>query len=163
MRQIEQRGLGSLEQRLRELQRKLAAEGLFDERLKKPLPAFPRRVAVITSSTGAAIRDFLEVVRERWQGVDILIIPTRVQGPAAAGEIARAVQLANQLRPSYDVLVITRGGGSMEDLWCFNEEQVVRAIVASHIPVVSAVGHEIDVTLSDLAADFRALTPTDAA
>lgn len=163
IRRIEPRGVGSLEQRLRELQRRLAAEGLFDERLKKPLPTFPRRVAVITSSTGAAIRDFLEVVRKRWQGVDVLIIPTRVQGAEAAGEIAEAIQLANRLQPSYDVLVVTRGGGSMEDLWCFNEEKVVRAIFASQTPVVSAVGHEIDVTLSDLAADFRALTPTDAA
>ncbi|MFO7902637.1 MAG: exodeoxyribonuclease VII large subunit [Planctomycetota bacterium] len=163
IRRIEPRGLGSLEQRLRELQRKLAAEGLFAPQWKKPLPTFPRRVAVVTSPTGAAVRDFLEVVRKRWQGVDILIVPTRVQGDGAAAEIARAVRQVNRLQPSPDVLVVTRGGGSMEDLWCFNEENVVRAIFASRIPVVSAVGHEIDVTLSDLVADVRALTPTDAA
>lgn len=163
IRRIEPRGLGSLEQRLRALQRKLAAEGLFAEQWKQPLPAFPRRVAVVTSPTGAAVRDFLEVVRKRWQGVDILIVPTRVQGNGAAAEIARALRQVNQLQPSPDVLVLTRGGGGMEDLWCFNEEKVVRAIFASRIPVVSGVGHEIDVTLSDLVADVRALTPTDAA
>lgn len=163
IRRIEQRGMGTLEQQLRQLQRKLAAEGLFAESVKKPIPSFPRRVAVITSPTGAAVRDFLEVVRKRWQGVDILIVPTRVQGEGAAGEIARAVQRVNQLQPAPDAMVVTRGGGSMEDLWCFNEEKVVRAIFASEIPVVSAVGHEIDVTLSDLVADVRALTPTDAA
>lgn len=163
IRQIEPRGEGLLQQRLRQLQAKLAAEGLFEPELKQPLPRFPRRVAVITSPTGAAIRDFLEVVRHRWQGVDVLIVPTRVQGAGAAGEIARAVKQANRIQPPFDVLVVTRGGGSMEDLWCFNEEVVVRAIHASRIPVVSAVGHEIDVTLSDLVADVRALTPTEAA
>ncbi len=163
IRQIEPRGLGSLEQRLRELQKKLATEGLFDARHKQPLPPFPRRVAVVTSPTGAAIRDFLEVVRQRWRGVEFLIVPTRVQGPGAAAEIARAVELVNRLQPSFDVVVVTRGGGSMEDLWCFNEEVVVRAIFASRIPVVSAVGHEIDVTLADLVADVRALTPSAAA
>ena len=103
------------------------------------------------------------MVRQRWQGVEILIVPARVQGEGAAAEIARAVRLVNRLQPPFDVLVVTRGGGSMEDLWCFNEEAVVRAIFASRIPVVSAVGHEIDVTLSDLVADVRALTPTEAA
>jgi exodeoxyribonuclease VII large subunit len=163
IRRIEARGEGSLQQRLRELQKKLAAEGLFAADHKQPLPTFPRRVAVITSPTGAAIRDFLEVVRNRWQGVEVLIIPTRVQGAEAGAEIARAIQLANRLQPAFDVLVVTRGGGSMEDLWCFNEEKVVRAIFAARIPVVSAVGHEIDVTLADLVADVRALTPTEAA
>ncbi len=163
LRQMERRGVGSLQQRLRELQQRLAAEGLFDAGHKQPLPSFPRRVAVVTSPTGAAIRDFLEVVRQRWQGVDVLIVPTRVQGEGAAAEIARAIALVNRLQPAPDVLVVTRGGGSMEDLWCFNEERVVRAIFASHIPVVSAIGHEIDVTLSDLVADVRALTPTEAA
>ncbi len=163
IRQMERRGVGTLQQRLRELQQRLAAEGLFDPRHKQPLPEFPRRVAVVTSPTGAAIRDFLEVVRQRWQGVDVLIVPTRVQGEGAAAEIARAIDLVNRLLPAPEVLVVTRGGGSMEDLWCFNEEPVVRAIFASHIPVVSAVGHEIDVTLSDLVADVRALTPTEAA
>ena len=117
----------------------------------------------MTSPTGAAIRDFLEVVRRRWRGVEVMIVPTRVQGDEAAAEIARAIKLVNRVQPSFDVLVVTRGGGSMEDLWCFNEEVVVRAIYDSRMPVVSAVGHEIDVTLSDLAADLRAATPTEAA
>lgn len=163
IRQVELRGLGALQQALRKLQQKLAAEGLFDARHKKPLPRFPRRLAVITSPTGAAVRDFLEVLRQRWQGVDVLVIPALVQGQCAAADIARAIALANQIQPAPDVLVVTRGGGSIEDLWCFNEEPVVRAIFASRIPVVSAIGHEIDVTLSDLVADVRALTPTEAA
>ena len=102
-------------------------------------------------------------MRQRWQGVEVLIVPVRVQGDGAAGEIARAIRLVNQLQPPFDVLVVTRGGGSMEDLWCFNEEEVVRAIFASRVPIVSAIGHEIDVTLADLVADVRALTPTEAA
>jgi exodeoxyribonuclease VII large subunit len=163
LQRIEPMGEGVLQRRLRQLQKRLAAEGLFDPRHKQPLPRFPRRVAVVTSPTGAAIRDFLEVVRQRWPGVDVLIVPTRVQGEGAASEIARAVQWVNRMRPSFDVLVLTRGGGSMEDLWCFNEEAVVRAIYDSRIPVVAAIGHEIDVTLADLAADVRALTPTEAA
>jgi exodeoxyribonuclease VII large subunit len=163
IRQIQPRGLGALQQALRKLQQKLAAEGLFDPQHKQPLPRFPRRLAVITSPTGAAVRDFLEVLRQRWQGVDVLVIPTKVQGEGAAAEIARAIAVANQLQPPMDVLVVTRGGGSIEDLWCFNEEPVVRAIFASRVPVVSAIGHEIDVTLSDLVADVRALTPTEAA
>ena len=163
VRKIEQRGEGALQQRLRALQKRLAAEGLFDARHKQPLPRFPRRIGVITSPTGAAVRDFLEVVRRRWRGVQVLIIPARVQGELAAPEIARAIQLAGALQPPLDVLVVTRGGGSMEDLWCFNAEIVVRALFQCRIPVVSAVGHEIDVTLSDLVADQRALTPTEAA
>jgi exodeoxyribonuclease VII large subunit len=163
IRQVEPFGIGALQQRLRQLQQKLAAEGLFEAVHKQPLPAFPRCVAVVTSPTGAAIRDFLEVVRQRWRGVRVLIVPARVQGAGAGREIAGAVQLVNRLHPAPDVLVLTRGGGSMEDLWCFNEEELVRAIFASRIPVVSAVGHEIDVTLADLVADVRALTPTEAA
>jgi exodeoxyribonuclease VII large subunit len=163
IRQVEPRGLGSLQQALLKLQKKLEAEGLFDPRHKKPLPRFPRRLAVITSPTGAAVRDFLEVLRQRWQGVDVLVIPTKVQGAGASAEIARAIAVANRLQPAIDVLVLTRGGGSIEDLWCFNEEAVVRAIFASRVPVVSAIGHEIDVTLSDLVADVRALTPSEAA
>ncbi|MHB0955946.1 MAG: exodeoxyribonuclease VII large subunit [Pirellulaceae bacterium] len=163
IRQIEPRGLGALQQALLKLQRKLDAEGLFDPRHKKPLPRFPRRLGVITSPTGAAVRDFLEGLRQRWPGVEVLVIPTKVQGQGAAAEIVRALALANRLLPALDVLVVTRGGGSMEDLWCFNEEPVVRAIFASRVPVVSAIGHEIDVTLSDLVADMRAQTPTEAA
>ena len=113
--------------------------------------------------TGAAVRDFLQVVQRRWRGIEILIVPTRVQGEGASQEIAAAVETVNRLLQPIDVLVVTRGGGSLEDLWAFNEEPTVRAIAASQIPVVSAVGHEIDVTLSDLAADVRALTPSEAA
>jgi len=156
-------GLGALELVLRQLRVKLEAEGLFAPELKKPLPAFPQRIAFVTSPTGAAIRDFLEVLRRRWRDVQVLIIPARVQGEGAAGEIARGIATANRLKDPPDVLVVGRGGGNLEDLWCFNEEAVVRAIFASQIPVVSAVGHEIDVTLSDLAADLRALTPSEAA
>ena len=162
VREVEPRGEGALQLALRQLQQRLAAEGLFDPRYKKPLPRFPRRIAFVTSPTGAAIRDFLEVLRRRWRGVEVLVIPARVQGDGAAREIARGIAVANSLRPRPDVLVVGRGGGSMEDLWCFNEEVVVRAIFTSEIPVVSAVGHEIDVTLADLAADVRALTPTEA-
>lgn len=163
IRELEPRGEGALQQALRKLQQKLAAEGLFDPAHKKPLPRFPRRIAVVTSPTGAAVRDFVEVLRRRWQGVHVLIVPTRVQGEGAATDIAAAIQTVNRLSPSVDVMVVGRGGGSMEDLWCFNEEAVVRAIFASQVPVVSAVGHEIDVTLSDLVADVRALTPSEAA
>lgn len=163
VREIEPRGVGSLLLALRQLQQRLAAEGLFDPQHKKPLPKFPRRVAFVTSPTGAAIRDFLEVLRRRWRGVDVVVVPTRVQGEGAAGEIAKAIAAANRVRPAPDVIVVGRGGGSVEDLWCFNDELVVRAIFASTIPVVSAVGHEIDVTLSDLVADVRALTPSEAA
>ncbi|HTN76590.1 MAG TPA: exodeoxyribonuclease VII large subunit [Pirellulaceae bacterium] len=163
IRQVEPLGVGALQLAFKKLYDKLSAEGLFDPRHKRPLPRFPRRIAFVTSPTGAAIRDFLEVVRRRWQGVEVLIIPARVQGEGAALEIARGIQLANELAVPPDVLVVGRGGGSIEDLWCFNEEPVVRAIYASHIPVVSAVGHEIDVTLADLVADVRALTPSEAA
>ncbi len=117
----------------------------------------------MTSPTGAAVRDFLEVVRRRWRGADVLVVPVRVQGDGSATEIAAAIQLVNRLTVPVDVLVVARGGGSLEDLWSFNEEVVVRAIHASRIPVVSGVGHEIDVTLADLVADVRALTPSEAA
>ncbi len=163
VREIEPRGVGSLLLALRQLQQRLTAEGLFEPQHKQPLPKFPRRVAFVTSPTGAAIRDFLEVLRRRWRGVDVTVVPTRVQGDGAATEIAAAIRAANRMQPAPDVLVVGRGGGSVEDLWCFNDEAVVRAIFASEIPVVSAVGHEIDVTLSDLVADVRALTPSEAA
>ncbi|MCG8584263.1 MAG: exodeoxyribonuclease VII large subunit [Pirellulales bacterium] len=161
--QLHPKGIGALELRLRQLRAKLAAEGLFDEDRKRPLPRFPRRVAFVTSPTGAAIRDFLEVLRRRWRGADVLVIPAAVQGANAAGEIVAGIEQASRLADEIDVLVVGRGGGSLEDLWSFNEENVVRAVRASRIPVVSAVGHEIDVTLSDLAADVRALTPSEAA
>jgi exodeoxyribonuclease VII large subunit len=172
------RGMGVLELALRQLREKLAREGLFDPARKRPLPPQVRRIAVVTSPTGAAIHDFLQVLGRRWRGADVLVVPVRVQGEGAAREIAAAIETVNRLnqrglaerqmrllpafRP-FDCLVVTRGGGSMEDLWAFNEEPVVRAIAASQIPVVSAVGHEIDVTLADLAADVRALTPSEAA
>lgn len=156
-------GLGTLELAFRQLREKLAKAGLFDTERKRPLPFFPRRVAVITSPTGAAVRDFLQVLRRRRPDLHVIVFPVRVQGDEAAGEIARAIEVANRCTVPLDVLVVTRGGGSLEDLWAFNEEIVCRAIAASRIPVVSAIGHEIDITLSDLTADLRALTPTEAA
>jgi len=160
---IEPRGIGALELALRQLRERLGREGLFEAARKRPLPPFVRRIAVVTSPTGAAIHDFLQVLARRWRGADVLLLPTRVQGEGAAAEIAAAIETANRLALPIDCLVVTRGGGSLEDLWAFNEEVVVRAIFASRIPVISAVGHEIDVTLSDLVADVRALTPSEAA
>jgi len=156
-------GVGALELALRKLREKLAQEGLFDSERKQRLPSFPRRIGVVTSPTGAAIRDFLEVLRRRWRGVEVFVFPVRVQGDDATREIADGIRVANKMKPLLDVLVVGRGGGSLEDLWSFNEELVVRAIADSTVPVVSAVGHEIDVTLADLAADVRALTPSEAA
>ena len=156
-------GVGALELALRKLREKLAQEGLFDAERKQRLPSFPRRIGVVTSPTGAAIRDFLEVLRRRWRGVEVFVFPVRVQGDDAAREIADGIRVANKMKPLLDVLVVGRGGGSLEDLWSFNEEPVVRAIADSTVPTVSAVGHEIDVTLADLAADVRALTPSEAA
>ena len=161
--QVQPKGLGALELALRQLRERLAREGLFAADRKRPLPRFVRRIAVVTSPTGAAIRDFLQVLGRRWRGADVLIVPSRVQGEGAAEEIAEAVEQVNRLAQPVDCLVVTRGGGSLEDLWAFNEEVVVRAIFGSRIPVISAVGHEIDVTLSDLVADVRALTPSEAA
>jgi exodeoxyribonuclease VII large subunit len=163
VRTVEPVGVGALQLAFKQLQLRLAAEGLFHPGRKRPLPKFPQRIGFVTSPTGAAIHDFVQVIRRRFQGVHLLVIPAKVQGPGAALDVVRGIQLANQLRPSLDVLVVGRGGGSIEDLWCFNEEPVVRAIFASRVPVVSAVGHEIDVTLADLVADVRALTPTEAA
>ncbi len=159
---IEPLGLGALQLAFRNLHAKLDAEGLFDPARKRPLPKMPQRVAVVTSPSGAALHDFLQVTSRRWPNLQMLLVPCRVQGEGAAGEIARGIQLANRLAPAPDVLVVTRGGGSMEDLWAFNEETVVRAVSGSRIPTVSAVGHEIDITLCDLAADVRALTPSEA-
>ncbi|MCH2114172.1 MAG: exodeoxyribonuclease VII large subunit [Pirellulales bacterium] len=161
--QLQPQGIGALEQAFRKLREKLSKEGIFAAARKQALPPFPRRIGVVTSPTGAAIRDFLEVMRRRWQGASVLVFPARVQGDRASTEIVEAVQQANRLAPSLDVLVLCRGGGSLEDLWAFNEEKVVRAIAASRLPTVSAVGHEIDVTLADLVADVRALTPSEAA
>ena len=160
---MEQQGLGALQAAFRRLHAKLEKEGLFAPERKKPLPMFPTRIGFVTSPSGAAIHDFTQVLKRRWPGASVLIIPSRVQGEGAALEIAEGIRVAALLRPVLDVLVVGRGGGSLEDLWCFNEEVVVRAIAACPLPTVSAVGHEIDVTLSDLAADVRALTPSEAA
>lgn len=163
IRQIEPLGVGALQLAFQQLRERLTAEGLFDPRWKKSLPAFPRRIAFVTSPSGAAVRDFLQVASRRWRGVQLTIVPAKVQGEGAADDIVRGIEAAHRLDPAPEVIVVGRGGGSIEDLWCFNEEKVVRAIFAARIPVVSAVGHEIDVTLSDLVADVRALTPSEAA
>jgi exodeoxyribonuclease VII large subunit len=163
VRQVEPQGMGALQLAFQQLHARLEAEGLFDPRRKRPLPRFPQRIGVVTSPTGAAVRDFCEVQRRRWPSLDVLILPTRVQGDEAVPEIVQAIRAAQQIRPRLDCVVVTRGGGSLEDLWCFNDERVVREVAACSIPLVSAIGHEIDVTLTDLAADVRALTPTEAA
>jgi exodeoxyribonuclease VII large subunit len=156
-------GTGTLEARLRRLHATLEAEGAFAAARKRPLPPFPRRIALVTSPTGAAVADFLETLLSRWRASEVILIPSRVQGAGAAEELAAALASAARMRPTVDVIALVRGGGSLEDLWSFNEEVLVRAVAASPVPVVSGVGHEIDVTLCDLAADVRALTPTDAA
>jgi exodeoxyribonuclease VII large subunit len=156
-------GTGTLEAQLRKLHARLAAEGLFAPERKRPIPPFPRRIALVTSPTGAAIADFLQTLRARWKGSEVIVVPSRVQGAGAAEELAAALAAAARIAPAVDVIALVRGGGSLEDLWSFNEEVLVRAIAAAPIPVVAGVGHEIDVTLADLAADLRALTPTDAA
>ncbi len=152
---------------------RLAAEGLFDEELKRPLPLFPRRVGIVTSLAGAGLRDILTILARRTRTVHVLLAPTRVQGEGACHEIARAVNLLNEFHASaladgrtdetIDVIIVGRGGGSAEDLWAFNDETVARALRSSKIPVISAVGHETDVTISDFAADHRAPTPSAAA
>lgn len=155
-------GLGRLQEAFEKLKRKLAAEGIFDESLKHALPAFPQKIAFVTSPTGAAIRDFISILkRNAWRG-RLFVVPATVQGKGSAEQIVRGIELANSLR-ELDLLVVGRGGGSLEDLWCFNEEIVARAVRASRVPVISAVGHQIDFTLSDFAADKRAETPSAAA
>jgi len=161
--QVQPVGIGALELAFRQLKEKLQTEGLFDPAAKQSLPRYPKRVAVVTSPTSAAIRDFLQVLTRRWTGTDVLVVSVRVQGDGAADEIAAAIGRLQKMKDPVDVIVVTRGGGSIEDLWSFNEEKVCRAIFASKIPVISGVGHEIDVTLSDLVADVRALTPSEAA
>ncbi|MDF2183698.1 exodeoxyribonuclease VII large subunit [Grimontia hollisae] len=155
-------GDGLLQQQFEKLKMQLAAEGLFAASLKKPLPEQPRRVGVVTSSTGAALHDILHVLKRRDPSLPVVIYPTQVQGKDAAIQIAQAIGRANS-RNECDVLIVGRGGGSLEDLWCFNEEIVARTIAASTIPIVSAVGHEIDVTIADFVADVRAPTPSAAA
>jgi exodeoxyribonuclease VII large subunit len=160
--ELHAKGIGALELALRQLKEKLFRLGYFDPKRKKPLPRIPRRIALVTSPTGAAVRDMVEILSRRWPAADVWICPVRVQGDGAAEEIAAAVRLLNRLC-CVDVMILGRGGGSAEDLWAFNEEIVARAIHESAIPVVSAVGHEIDVTIADLVADCRALTPSEAA
>ena len=159
---VEEAGVGALRRRFEELKEKLAAEGLFDEARKQALPALPQRIGVITSSSGAAIHDVLTALRRRFAAIPVLIYPSSVQGDAAAGEIAAAIDLANA-RQDCDLLIVTRGGGSIEDLWAFNEEIVARAIARSAIPIISGVGHETDFTIADFVADLRAPTPSQAA
>jgi exodeoxyribonuclease VII large subunit len=159
---LEPAGVGALQLAFMQLKERLAKEGLFDESHKRPLPTFPRRVGVVTSPTGAAIHDILNVLKRRFASVEILLYPVRVQGEGAAGEIARAIDEMNRLGLA-DVLIVGRGGGSLEDLWAFNEEVVARAVHRSKLPVISAVGHETDWTICDFAADLRAPTPSAAA
>lgn len=155
-------GVGALAIQFEQLKKKLTEEGLFQERFKQALPQFSKRIGVVTSRSGAVIRDIITTVSRRFPGVDILLYPTKVQGEGSAEEIARNIARANQ-RDDLDLLIIGRGGGSIEDLWAFNEEIVVRAIFESRLPVISSVGHETDVTLADFVADRRAATPTAAA
>lgn len=159
---LEEAGEGILRRRFEALKQRLNAEGLFDGRHKQPLPVLPRRIGVITSPTGAAIRDILHILRRRFPSIPVLVYPVAVQGEAAPREIEQALRLADQRRDC-DVLILARGGGSLEDLWAFNDESVARAIFACRIPVVSGVGHEVDFTIADFVADERAPTPSGAA
>jgi exodeoxyribonuclease VII large subunit len=159
----EPRDKGALQLALEQLKAKLQAEGLFDAERKNPLPPYPKSVGVVTSGQGAAVRDVIHVLSRRWPGLNILVWPVKVQGPGAAEEIAAAIRGFNSLASDTDVLLVGRGGGSIEDLWAFNEEPVARAIAESEIPVISCVGHETDWTVADLVADLRAPTPSAAA
>ncbi|MBT3212277.1 MAG: exodeoxyribonuclease VII large subunit [Planctomycetaceae bacterium] len=156
-------GTGTLETKLRELHARLENEGLFSIERKQNLPQYPRRIGLITSTSGAAVSDFLKTLVSRWPIADVVLFPSRVQGAGAAEELASSLLKAGQLTPPLDVVAIVRGGGSLEDLWSFNEEILVRAVAESKIPIISGIGHEIDISLVDLVADMRGLTPTDAA
>ena len=155
-------GIGALAIQFEQLKKKLSEEGLFEERFKQALPQFPKKIGVVTSPSGAVIRDIITTVSRRFPGVEIILYPTKVQGEGASAEVAENIRRANE-RNDLDLLIIGRGGGSIEDLWAFNEEVVVRAIFESHIPIISSVGHETDTTLADFVADRRAATPTAAA
>jgi exodeoxyribonuclease VII large subunit len=159
---MEPQGYGPLQLAFEQLKKKLAAEGLFEEARKRPLPTLPRRIGIVTSIDGAALRDIVRVLRRRYPNAHLVIAPTRVQGEGAAGDIARALRMVNRIE-GVDVIIVGRGGGSLEDLRAFNEEAVARAIAASPVPVISAVGHETDFTIADFAADLRAATPSAAA
>ncbi|HBL46473.1 exodeoxyribonuclease VII large subunit [Gimesia sp.] len=160
--QLLPQGVGALELAFRQMQEKLAAEGLFNPEHKQPIPRFPRKIALVTSPTSAAVRDMLQVITRRWKATDLVIVPVAVQGEGAAEQIAAGIELAARI-PQVETIITGRGGGSLEDLWAFNEEVVARAIFACPIPVISAVGHEIDISIADLVADRRALTPSEAA
>jgi len=159
---MEPKGIGALQLAYEQLKERLAQEGLFDPAHKKPIPLLPQRVGVITSATGAAVRDILHVIHRRFANLEVILYPVQVQGETAAGEIAKAIEEMNQWG-KIEVLIVGRGGGSIEDLWAFNEEKVARAIFASRIPIISAVGHETDYTIADFVADARAPTPSAAA
>jgi exodeoxyribonuclease VII large subunit len=159
---LEPAGLGALQLAFEQLKQKLAAEGLFEPARKKPLPMLPRTIGVVTSPTGAVIRDILRVLRRRFRNINVLLYPVKVQGEGAAQEISEGIEHFSRHKP-VDVVIVARGGGSLEDLWAFNEEAVARAIAASQIPVISAVGHETDFTIADFVADLRAPTPSAAA
>ncbi|MDO5302579.1 MAG: exodeoxyribonuclease VII large subunit [Clostridia bacterium] len=160
---IEREGAGSLAAAFEKMKEKLFKEGLFDQKYKKPIPKFPNKIGIVTSRTGAAVKDILKILKTRNNLVDIVIFPVLVQGPAAAGDIAAMIDYVNENHQDIDTLIVGRGGGSADDLWAFNEEVVARSIFRSKIPIISAVGHEIDFTISDLVADLRAETPTAAA
>jgi exodeoxyribonuclease VII large subunit len=159
---LEPRGLGALQLAFEQLKQRLQAEGLFDPARKRPLPRFPRKIGVVTSPSGAALRDILRVVGRRFGEIHIVVAPARVQGEGAAAEVAQGVRELNALG-GVDVIIVGRGGGSLEDLWAFNDEMLARTIAASKIPVISAVGHEVDFTIADFVADVRAATPSNAA
>ncbi|MGM9551839.1 MAG: exodeoxyribonuclease VII large subunit [Clostridia bacterium] len=159
---MEQEGKGNLYQQLEELKKKLSNEGLFDEKYKKPIPSFPKKVGIVTSPTGAAVRDIINILKRRYPIAEVLLYPALVQGAGASPTIVKGIEFFNN-NTDVDVLIVGRGGGSIEDLWAFNEENTVRAIFKSNIPVISAVGHETDFTLSDAVADLRAPTPSAAA
>jgi exodeoxyribonuclease VII large subunit len=161
VRRIAPRGEGALQLAFRQLCARLEREGLFERERKRSIPAYPKRVAVITSAAGAALRDFLEVCQRRWRAAHVVVVPALVQGERAPAELVRGLVLAHRIRA--DVAVLIRGGGSIEDLWAFNDEALARAIFHCPIPVVTGVGHEVDVTIADLVADLRALTPSEAA
>src|SRR5207248_2316089 len=162
--EIQPKGIGPLELAFRQLKEKLSLRNYFDPARKKPLPRIPRRIALVTSPTGAAVRDMLEILGRRWPAVEVWVSPVRVQGDGAAQEIAAAIRCLNRIGLSglktIDVIIVGRGGGSLEDLWAFNEECVARAIASSRVPVISAVGHETDFTIADFVADLRAATPS---
>lgn len=163
--EVQPQGIGALELAFRQLKEKLSAKGYFNPERKKKLPRIPRRVALVTSGTGSAVRDMLEILGRRWPATEVWVVPVRVQGDGAREEIVAAVGLLNKIaaRHVVDVLILGRGGGSLEDLWAFNEEMVAHAIWNSRIPVVTGIGHEDDLTIADLVADQRALTPSEAA